>query len=130
MYSDDTSGNRSKKWNKFDVWAMMLAGLQKSENAKTENIHFIAASNQISAIDMTGAIVEDLKLLEKGMIMYDAHMKQRVLVLAPVICFICDNVRASEMVNHMGSTANRYCRMCKVRTFFFADGRYKYPITV
>lgn len=26
LYNDDTSGNKSKKWNCFDVWALMLAG--------------------------------------------------------------------------------------------------------
>jgi len=33
LYSDDISGNRSKKWNKSDVWAMMLAGLPLAENS-------------------------------------------------------------------------------------------------
>ena len=114
MYSDDTSGNRSKKWNKFDVWATMLAGLPKSENSKLENIHFIAASNQVSAVEMSGEIVKDLKQLERGVVMYDSHMKQEVLVVAPVIAFICDNVRGSELVNHMGHNANKYCRICQV----------------
>jgi len=35
-----------------------------------------------------------------------------VLVIAPVLCGICDNPRASELTNHMGWSANRYCRMC------------------
>ena len=26
LYSDDFSGNRSKKWNKFDAWCLTLAG--------------------------------------------------------------------------------------------------------
>ena len=26
LYTDDTSGNRSRKWNKFDNWALLLAG--------------------------------------------------------------------------------------------------------
>ena len=38
----------------FDIWAMMLVGLPK---AKMENIHLIAASNQVSAIEMAEAIV-------------------------------------------------------------------------
>ena len=25
LFSDDTSGNRSKKWNKFDYWCLTLA---------------------------------------------------------------------------------------------------------
>ena len=34
IYSDDTSGNKSKVWNKFDPWCYLLAGLPKKENAK------------------------------------------------------------------------------------------------
>ena len=26
LYTDDSSGNRSRKWNKFDNWALLLAG--------------------------------------------------------------------------------------------------------
>lgn len=114
IYSDDTSGNRSKKWNKFDNWALMLAGLPKKENFKSENIHLIAASNLVSAIDMSKAIVADLKELEEGVLMYNAKLDQDVLVIAPVICCVTDNVRASELVNHIGSSANRFCRMCEV----------------
>ena len=31
MFVDDTSGNKSKKWNKFIEWTMMIAG----ENTRT-----------------------------------------------------------------------------------------------
>lgn len=111
LYSDDTSGNKSKKFNKFDVWAMMLAGLPKMENAKLANIHFIAASNRVTALEMSNEIVNDLKRLENGIILYDSHLQLNVIVIAPVICFICDNVMASELLNHMGNTANKYCRI-------------------
>lgn len=50
LYSDDTSGNRSKKWNKFNLWVMMLAGLHKLLNSQLEHIHLIACSNQVSAL--------------------------------------------------------------------------------
>lgn len=115
LYSDDTSGNRSKKWNKFDNWAVLLAGLPKIDNAKLENIHLIAASNKLSAIEMSDPIVQDLLKLEEGVVVYDAFMKMDILIVAPVICSINDNGRASELVNHMGSTANKFCRMCQVR---------------
>lgn len=114
MYSDDTSGNKSKKFNKFDVWAMMLAGLPKVENAKLANIHFIAASNRITSLEMSKEIVDDLTSLENGVVLYDAHLRQNVIVIAPVICFICDNVMASDLLNHMGNNANKYCRICQV----------------
>ncbi len=38
LFSDDLSGNKSKKSNSFDVWAMLLAGLPRRENAKLKNI--------------------------------------------------------------------------------------------
>ena len=114
LYSDDTSGNRSKKWNSFDVWAMMLAGLPREENAKLHNIHFIAASNKVKALKMTDPIVGDLIKLEEGVVLFDAAMQQNVLVVAPVLCILADNVRASELTNHSGSSANKFCRICQV----------------
>lgn len=115
LFSDDTSGNRSKKWNRFDNWALLLAGLSKSDNAKLENIHLMTASNRVSAMDMCVPIAKDLLKLEgEGMVVYDSYMKQKVMVIAPVICCICDNARASDIVNHIGSAANKYCRICQV----------------
>ena len=34
LYTDDTSGSRSKKWNKFDCWCFLLAGVGHKENAQ------------------------------------------------------------------------------------------------
>lgn len=31
LYSDDTSGYKSKHWNKFDSWCVKLAGLTNEE---------------------------------------------------------------------------------------------------
>lgn len=64
---------------------------------------------------MCNSMVNDLE--EKGVVMYDASLNQECLVIAPVICFLCDNVRASEIVNHLGSPSNKYCRMCQVFNF-------------
>ena len=41
--------------------------------------------------------------------MYDAYLQREVLVVAPVLCILADNSRSSELLNHMGSTANKYC---------------------
>ena len=49
LYSDDTSGNKSKQWNKFDSWCVILAGLPKEENMKLENIYHISSSNKVYA---------------------------------------------------------------------------------
>ena len=114
LYSDDFSGNRSKKWNKFDAWCVTLASLPMKEARKFENIHFIACSNVVSAVDTTEPLVEDLLTLENGLKMFDACTQREVLVVAPVICCLCDNVRASELLNHLGSKAVKFCRFCMV----------------
>lgn len=110
LYSDDMSGNRSKKWNKFDAWCTSLACLPK-EYAR--DIYFIC-SNRTNAVQMSEPLVNDLLSLEKGIHVYDCLTKSEVLVLAPVISILCDNVRASEIVNHLGSTAIKLCRICDV----------------
>lgn len=66
LYSDDTSGNRSKKWNKFDVWCISLAGIPKDAIHESSNIYFVACSNRTSANEMTGPIVDELIKLENG----------------------------------------------------------------
>lgn len=115
LFSDDVSGNVSKKWNKFDVWAMLLAGLPKSANSQLENIHFICASNTVDCLKMADPIVEDLLVLEnEGVFMYDASYEEDVLVVAPVLCAIADNPRASDLLNHAGTSARMFCRMCMV----------------
>ena len=114
LYTDDLSGNKSKKWNKFDCWTLMLAGLPRHENAKLHNIHFLTCSNNVSVLEMATPIISDLILLEKGIEMFDAYLGEQVCVIAPVLCLQSDNPRASELLNHQGGNANLYCRMCTV----------------
>lgn len=64
---------------------------------------------------MSKPVVDDLIMLEKGVHTYDSYLKTEVFVIAPVICLLCDNVRASEILNHRGSRAIKLCRMCMVR---------------
>ena len=115
LFCDDVSGNVSKKWNKFDVWAMLLAGLPRAVNSHLDNIHFLCASNKANWLQMTKPLVADLLELEhKGLVMYDAYLEEEVLVIAPVICVLADNPRASDITNHIGSSGVKYCRICEV----------------
>lgn len=64
---------------------------------------------------MASPLVEELKLLEHdGIQVFDAHIQTTVIVIAPVICIICDNPRASEITNTLGPSARMFCRMCMV----------------
>ena len=115
LFSDDTSGNKSKKWHKFDSWSVMLAGLSRHENSKISNLHFCCCSDVVSAMEMSGAIAADLKYLEtEGAEAYDVHLQQNVIVLSPLMCLVADNPRASEVLSHLGGSARKYCRICTV----------------
>ena len=70
-------------------------------------------------MEIAGPMVEDLQALEKGCIMYDAMLKREVMVIAQVILLLCDNARASEALNHLGSRGKKFCRICMVHTIFF-----------
>ena len=48
LFSDDTSGNKSKQWNKFDSWCVKLAGLPNEDNQKLQNIFHICSSNKVT----------------------------------------------------------------------------------
>lgn len=64
---------------------------------------------------MAQPLVDDLKTLEfTGVSAYDAFLGEEVLVIAPVICVICDNPRCAEIMNHSGSSATMFCRVCMV----------------
>ncbi len=115
LYSDDTSGNKSKKWHKFDSWSVLFAGVPREINSQIPNIHFMCCSDAVSVLEMAEPIADEITQAEiEGMEAYDAHLRRPVLVVAPVLCAICDNPRASEVVNHMGGAALKFCRMCTV----------------
>lgn len=118
VYTDDTSGNKSKQWNKFDLWCLKLAGLPSKENGRLHNIHMITCSNKCEVLDMSQPLVDDLLMLEsRGITAYDALLGKEVLVVAPLICAICDNPRHAELMNHAGSSAKMFCRMCMVSLY-------------
>ncbi|SMN01867.1 hypothetical protein SPONN_136 [uncultured Candidatus Thioglobus sp.] len=48
--------------------------------------------------------------------MYDAREKQQILVVAPVMLIMADNPMSSDLCNHQGSSARKFCRFCLVHT--------------
>ena len=127
LFADDTSGNKSKKWHKFESWYLLLAGLPRRLNSKVENIHFLCTSDSMSALDMANPIANELILLESsGLEVYDAL---HVLVIAPILLFIADNPTASQLLNHLGGSAIKYGRICMVCIeCVLCVGRYKYVL--
>uniref|UniRef100_A0A1X7UVS3 C2H2-type domain-containing protein n=1 Tax=Amphimedon queenslandica TaxID=400682 RepID=A0A1X7UVS3_AMPQE len=112
IYSDDTSGNRSKKWNKFDIWCISLACLPLDSSHDISNIYFMCCSNRCDALQMAGPVAADLCRLELGIQVHDSFLHTDILVIAPVIGLLCDNAMSSTLLNHLGSTSIKLCRLC------------------
>lgn len=98
-----------------NLYCLQFLGLPQHERNKLKNIHFICCSNKVGTLEMAEPIVDNLLKLEEGLPMYDALLGQQVLVVAPVMFIIADNPMASELCNHLGSAATKYCRICMVR---------------
>ncbi|KAH9452139.1 hypothetical protein Pst134EB_016097 [Puccinia striiformis f. sp. tritici] len=60
LYADDTSGNRSKRWNKHVSYYFTLAGLPPVLSNMQYNCHFITTSNQAGALELAEPIVAEL----------------------------------------------------------------------
>ena len=93
------------------------------------NIHLMTCSNRVDVLEMVEPIIPDLRMLETtGLTTFDVSLQQEVLVIAPVLLGMHDNPRASEVVNHTGSSANLFCRMCMVsciiNTYYIIPSKY------
>lgn len=61
LYCDDTSGNRSKKWNEHNSFLFKLAGLPQSEACREYNVHFLATSNLARPLEMLDSVVDEIE---------------------------------------------------------------------
>lgn len=71
-----------------------------------------AGSAGLSAMDMVPRMVDDLKALEEGVVMYSAEHGEDVLVVAPLVCITADNPRHSELCGLLGLSTLYFCRFC------------------
>ncbi|KAI7881212.1 uncharacterized protein EV154DRAFT_523548 [Mucor mucedo] len=113
LFSDDTSGNRSKKCNCFDSCIMSVAAFPLFESNKYENHFFLSTNNhKVTAMEMIKPLTGDLLELEKDVVIYDSKRQENVFVIAPVLFFRGDNVRQAELAINKGLRANHPCRFC------------------
>eukprot|EP00731_Ephydatia_muelleri_P014018 Em0007g1328a len=62
---------------------------------------------------MAEPIAQQLTALEtEGVFTYYALHQETVLVVAPLMCIVWDNPRASVLLNHLGSAALKHCPQC------------------
>lgn len=113
IWSDNTSGNKSKQYNVFDSYLMYLAAMPLEKRTRRENAMFLCTSDKnLQAVDMLDAIVEDLKQLEEGIEVYSYDHNDYVLLVAPLLMLIADNPRHSQLCMDKGTSSKAPCRKC------------------
>lgn len=61
LYCDDTSGNRTKKWNEHNSFLATPAGLPREYGQKEYNVHFLCTSNIADPMEMLDGIVDEFE---------------------------------------------------------------------
>ncbi|KAL5475277.1 hypothetical protein EMCRGX_G027357 [Ephydatia muelleri] len=83
---------------KLSVWIPLHLSQVDAFEQKTAK-HQLCCSDYVAPLDLSSPIAEQLTALEQeGVEVYDAFLQQMVLVMAPLICIVCDNPRASELL--------------------------------
>ncbi|KAI9335819.1 hypothetical protein BD770DRAFT_477350 [Pilaira anomala] len=113
LWSDDTSGNKSKQYNVFDSYLIYLGATPMERRTRRENAMFICTSDKnLQAVDMLGAIVEDLSKLKRVFEVYSHDHKEYILLVAPLLMLTADNPRHSQLAMHKGTSSKSPCRKC------------------
>ncbi|OAD74397.1 hypothetical protein PHYBLDRAFT_144850 [Phycomyces blakesleeanus NRRL 1555(-)] len=118
LFSDDTSGNTSKQFNPYKSWSMKYVALSFEERCSIENILFISAipkKKGANAASLLPEIVDDLKKLENGVVMFSAKDNAYVLVVSPLLWIEADTPCHSELCG-LGAPNSTYpCRKCYIK---------------
>ncbi|EFP93090.2 uncharacterized protein PGTG_19370 [Puccinia graminis f. sp. tritici CRL 75-36-700-3] len=86
LYSDNTSGNSSKQWNKHISFYFTLAGLHPHLTNQEYHCHFLGTSNVAGVLELAEPIVEEMNdLATDGHFAYDSHLKQDVLIMSVIM---------------------------------------------
>ncbi|KAI8450839.1 hypothetical protein BY996DRAFT_8688860 [Phakopsora pachyrhizi] len=100
IYSDDTSGNLSKQWNKHISIFMSLAGLPPHILNQEYNTLFVATSNIATALELAAPVVEELNILStSGFFTFDYSLQEDVLVLPVILMFLGDSPMHAEITS-------------------------------
>ncbi|KAL0076170.1 hypothetical protein F4703DRAFT_1934585 [Phycomyces blakesleeanus] len=118
LFSDDTSGNTSKQFNPYKSWSMKCAALSFEERCSIENILFISAipkKKGANTASLLPEIVDDLKKLENGVVIFSAEDNAYVLVISPLLWIEADTSCHSELCG-LGAPNSTYpCRKCYIK---------------
>ncbi|OAV95271.1 hypothetical protein PTTG_09104 [Puccinia triticina 1-1 BBBD Race 1] len=114
LYSNDTSGNQSKRWNKHISYYFTLSGLPPKWTNQNYNCHYLSTYNEGGAMELAGPIVSDLRMMSSdGFAAFDCTIQEEVLLTSTVLCFLGDSPMHAEITSTpIPGNALHPCRMC------------------
>ncbi|KAI8442960.1 hypothetical protein BY996DRAFT_6428445 [Phakopsora pachyrhizi] len=117
FYSDDTSGNVSKQWNKHISIFMSLAGLPPKHSNQEFNTLFVATSNIATALELAAPVCDELNNISlSGFTAFDYSLQEHVLVLPVVLLFMADSPMHAEITSTMQPNVSlQPCRICNLK---------------
>ncbi|KAI8444648.1 hypothetical protein BY996DRAFT_6425526 [Phakopsora pachyrhizi] len=117
FYSDDTSGNVSKQWNKHISIFMSLAGLPPKLSNQEFNTLFVATSNIATALELAAPVCDELNNISlSGFTAFDYSLQEHVLVLPVVLLFMADSPIHAEITSTMQPNVSlQPCRICNLK---------------
>ncbi|KAH9812611.1 hypothetical protein DFH28DRAFT_1177059 [Melampsora americana] len=127
LYSDDTSGNVSKKWNKHMSFYFTLAGLRPKLTNQEYHIHPLCTSNVANALEQGDQIVDELNQAAiTGFRAFDCSVQKDVLVIPFVLCHMGDSPMHAEISNTTNPSGTLSpCRICDLTVESRADKQTK-----
>ncbi|KAJ1555108.1 hypothetical protein HK096_008907 [Nowakowskiella sp. JEL0078] len=113
LFTDDMSGNRSKKWNCHESWLWSPACIPIHEAQRPYNIHFVCTSNRSSSLEIAPALMKELqKSGKEGIQCIHGITNEEILALPRALNVIADNPMHSALCSHIGLTGLLNCRRC------------------
>lgn len=76
LYCDDTSGNRSKKWNEHNSFLMTPAGIPRQEAQGDSGIQFLCTSNAAPPLEMMDGVVTEFECVSVTFISLHLYLIQ------------------------------------------------------
>jgi hypothetical protein len=113
LFADDTSGNTSKTWNKYESYFFTLAGLPFRLNQDLENVHFVMTSREGSAIDTSICVAESLLEMRNGVDAKTAN-GEKIVFVGQVLFLAADGPAHADLCNANTQQGLTPCRLCTV----------------
>ncbi|KAI6111277.1 hypothetical protein F5141DRAFT_1188425 [Pisolithus sp. B1] len=113
IFMDNVSGNVSKQWNKHFVIYMSNANLQCEMLDHEFFVQFVTSSLHASPMELMHAMKQSiLKVSTLGIITWDCHNQEEVMLAPYGLFFTGDNPMQAEECSQGGLNCNYYCWTC------------------